>query len=413
MNKVMDFDIDAQMDIFTPLFEKRPEITPENLKTDLKKYYLPFVEKLVGLKKQKGESVLIGVSAIQGAGKTTQGEILEILLKNFGYSSVSLSIDDHYLTHLELCELRDEDPRFIRRGVTHDIPLAKRDLENLLNMSDEPVLVSGYDKGAQEGDGDRFRWINSHPGLVVKIKVLEKSLMVNKNFQNCLGLEIISATYLNSPVFLPSNMGSAIPLIEPFLPKHLIDFLKDQRDQELIITEEDDENVKFINNSEIVVSKKDLPKGWKLVTKKAEFIFYDGWMLGVRSVDDESIFESGLEALDTDEHIQFAKYINKRLLNYEELWEMIDFLNLLYVVDYQISIKWRDQAEEVLRTKGEGMTSEEIKEFVYYFWRSVHPAIHIKNLSVDEKHTDQVVVINDDHSVNEVLTPKQVKAKYS
>lgn len=408
----MDFDIDAQGDFFSPLFEKRPEITPESLKKDLQKYYLPFVKKLIELKKEKGGSVLVGVSAIQGVGKTTQGEVLEILLRHFGYSCVALSIDDHYLTHLELCELREEDPRFIRRGVTHDITLATRDLENLLNMKDEPILVSGYDKGANSGDGDRFRWINPHPGLIVRAKVLEKSLMINKGFQNCLGFEIISAIYLNSPVFLPSNMGANVPLVEPFLPKHLIDFLKNQIGQELIITEEDDENVRFINNSEIVISKKDLPNGWKLIVKKPDFIFYDGWMLGARSVDDEGVFEGGLPALDTSEHIQFAKDINKRLLNYKKLWGMVDFLNLLYVVDYQISLKWRDQAEEVLRKKGEGMTSEEIKEFVYYFWRSVHPAIHIKNLSIDEKHTHQVVIINDDHSVKEVLTPKQVKEKY-
>ena len=85
---------------------------------------------------------------------------MEILLNHFGFSSVSRSIDDHYITHKELCELRQKDPRFIRRGVTHDISLALKDLQDLQNMTDEnPVLVSGYDKGAHHGDGDRL------PGL--------------------------------------------------------------------------------------------------------------------------------------------------------------------------------------------------------------------------------------------------------
>lgn len=338
----MDFDVDEKINIFDPLFEKRPEVTPDSVKADLQKYYLPFIKKLSELKKQKGETVLVGISAIQGAGKTTQGEILEILLRNFGFSSVSLSIDDHYLTHLELCELRDEDPRYIRRGVTHDILLAIRDLKNLKEMGSEPIVISGYDKGAQSGDGDRFRWVNPHSGLIIKAKVIEKNLMINKQFKNCLGLELVSASYLNSSIFLPSNMGSAVPLLEPFLPKHLIDFLTNQKDQEIIISEEDNENIKFSNNADIVVSKKDLPDGWKLIIKKPDFIFYDGWMLGARSVDDLSVFESGLPALDTPDHIQFAKDINSKLLNYEALWEMFDFLNVLYVKDYQISLKCRD-----------------------------------------------------------------------
>lgn len=57
------------------------------------------------------------------------------------------------------------------------------------------------------------------------------------------------------------------------------------------------------------------------------------------------------------------------------------------------------------------MNQDQIREFVYYFWRSVHPAIQIKNLAQDPK-TNQVVIINDDHTIKEVLKPEQVKAKY-
>lgn len=307
----MDFNVDSNFGIFDPLLKKRPEISPDTLKQDLEKYYLPFVEKLIKLKNEvsKGSGLIIGVSAIQGTGKTTQGEILEVLLKLMGNSSISLSIDDHYLTHEQLNELREFDPRYIRRGVTHDIHLALENLKALKNMKDgEEVKIPIYDKGAFDGDGDRT--------------------------------------------------------------------------------------------------------GWKTVTKKPDFIFYDGWMLGARKVEDESVFESGLPALDSPEHIQFAKDINKKLDGYLPIWEIIDFMNVLYVPNYQMSLKWRDQAEEVLRVKGEGMSPDQIREFVYYFWRSVHPAIQIKNLAFDEQHTGQVVIINDDHTIKEVLTPKETKIRY-
>lgn len=408
----MDFDFDKDMYIFNPVFEKRPEITEENLKKDLEGYYLPFVQKLIYRKLEKSpeDGFIVGVSAIQGAGKTTQGEILEIILKNFGYTSVSLSIDDHYITHLELCDLREKDPRFIRRGVTHDIALAIRDLKGLQNMGSEPILVSGYDKGAQDGDGDRFRWINPSPGLVVKARVIEKNLKVNKEFKKVKAIELVSAAYLNIPVFLPSNMGSDIPVISPFLPSGLVEAIEKLEDKEIIISEVDRERVKFAGEGfDELVDKKDLPNGWKLIIKAPDFIFYDGWMLGARSVDNESVFESGLPALDTPEHIQFAKDINNELLNYLPLWDLLEFLNILYVKDYQISLKWRDQAEERLRAKGGGMSSEEIREFVYYFWRSVHPAIHLKNLAEDRTNTDQVVVIDENHAIKEVFSPKEVK----
>lgn len=307
----MDFDVEKDTDIFSPVFEKRPEISKESLKNDLVRYYLPFAKKLIDFKSNKNtnKGLIIGVSAIQGAGKTTQGEILEILLKHLGFSSISLSIDDHYITREQLNRLRQSDPRYIKRGVTHDILLAIQNLKDLRNMeSGQEVKVPIYDKGAYNGDGDRV--------------------------------------------------------------------------------------------------------GWKSITKKSDFIFYDGWMLGTRKALDESIFESGLPALDTPEHIQFAKDINKKLDEYLPLWEMIEFMNVLYVPNYQISIKWRDQAEEKLRAQGRGMSHEQIIEFVYYFWRSVHPAIHIKNLAHDSVHTQQVVIVNDDHSVGEILTPEDAKTKY-
>lgn len=304
----MDFDIEKDILIFNGVLQKRPEISPEALKKDLQKYYLPFAQKLINLKQNTSLGIIVGVSAIQGAGKTTQGEILEILLNHQGHTSIHLSIDDHYITHKQLNELRQKDSRYVRRGVTHDIPLAIKNLTDLKIFKDGmEVEIPIYDKGVENGDGDRV--------------------------------------------------------------------------------------------------------GFKIVNKKPDFIFYDGWMLGARKVVDETIFESGLPALDSPEHIQFAKDINKKLDEYLPLWDLIDFMEVCYVPNYQISLKWRDQAEEVLRAKGEGMSSEEIKEFVYYFWRSVHPAIQIKNLAQDDK-SDQVVIINDDHSIGKVLLPSVVRMMY-
>jgi pantothenate kinase-related protein Tda10 len=369
---------------------------------------------LIDLKKQKNadHGLLVGVSAIQGAGKTTQGEILEVLLTHFGFSTISRSIDDHYITHQELCELRQKDPRFIRRGVTHDIALAVQDLKDLEQMTDsEPILVSGYFKGAHHGDGDRFRWVNPSQDVVLKAKVLEENLTVNKEQTQTLALQIFEVLYKGNEIKIPSNMGSDIPVVEHLLPEELITFLKNHLLKELTITGTGD-RVLFAGETSVTVALSDLPTGWRVVSKKPDFIFYDGWMLGARTIEDESIFAANLPALETPEAQEFAKFVNKKLADYEPLWQMLDFMTVLYVPNYQISVTWRDQAEEALRSKGEGMSHDEIKEFVYYFWRSVHPGIHIKHLAQDVVHTQQVVIIQDDHGVKEVLDPGEVKVKY-
>lgn len=419
----MDFDIEKDFGIFDSLLQRRSEIFRDLFKNDLKNYYLPYIEKLFKLKEELGgdSGLVIGVSAIQGTGKTTQGEILEILLSHLRKNSVSLSIDDHYITHKELVELRKKDLRFIRRGVTHDIPLAIKNLEDLVGFGEEAMLISGYDKGAQKGDGDRFAWVNPVEDLKLVIEVKDEDLVINKSPERVKAIKIASAFFAGRELPLPKNMGSPVPVLPEFLPDKLVEFLNSVGDGQITVLGKDSGAVYFIASAtnsfinsagEIAVDKTELPKGWRLVSKKPDFIFYDGWMVGVRTVEDESVFDTGLPALETIEAVAFAKYINSRLPEYEPLWKLFKFVNVLYVPNYQISLAWRDQAEDALRVKGEGMTPEQIKEFVYYFWRSVHPAIQIKNLAINEEIANQVVIINDDHTIKEVLNPKEVKVRY-
>ncbi len=320
MTAQKDFNIETDFKIFDELFERRPEIHAENLKDDLDRYFLPYIKKLIELKENKDslDGVIVGTSAIQGTGKTTQGEILEILLKHFGYSSVSRSIDDHYITHKELCELRERDPRFIRRGVTHDVALAIINLRDLQKMRDDPIIVSGYDKGAHKGDGDRFRWVNiEDKDNILTFTVSEQKLMVNKSLQDVLATNLTKLMAGDYLIPIPERMGSNVPLEEPFLSKECIDFLTTHKDQEFELTEKDDDNLVIkAGESELVVPKSEFPNGWRLITEKPDFIFYDGWMLGAREVTDESVFDSGLPALETEEARDFAKVVNKKLDNY-------------------------------------------------------------------------------------------------
>lgn len=410
-----------ELDLFAGILERKPELAA-NFPHDLKDYYQPFAEKLIEMRQQRGdrEGLIVGISAIQGAGKTTQGEVMEVLLGETGHPMVSVSIDDHYLTHKELCELRADDPRFIRRGVTHDISLAQDTLASLRLMKDgQPILVPVYYKGAHSGDGERYRWVTPQDEVSLVAQVIETEMMISANLQAVRALHLEEVNFRGQSLQIPSNMGSDIPLLEGVIKTKLLNFLNANAKvgHAFSVAVDNRGGLKTVSFETIDISQhslrfdasaSDLPPGWKVVDRKPSFIFYDGWMVGARPVADEGVFESGLPALETPSNIDFAKFVNRKLAHYLPLWDKVDFQTVLYVPNYHRSLDWREQAELPLRARGQGMTPDQIRQFVYYFWRSVHPGIHISNLARDTKHTDQVILIRDDHSIGPTITPDKV-----
>jgi D-glycerate 3-kinase len=105
--------------------------------------------------------VFIGLSAPQGAGKTTLVGKLVPALEARGLRAVAISIDDFYLTHAEQLALAAKHPgnRLLEhRGApgTHDIGLGDAVLERLSRLGHrESTKVPVYDKSAHGGRGDR------------------------------------------------------------------------------------------------------------------------------------------------------------------------------------------------------------------------------------------------------------------
>jgi D-glycerate 3-kinase len=105
--------------------------------------------------------VFIGISAPQGAGKTTLVRKLVPALEEHGLRAVAISIDDFYLTRAEQLALAAAHPgnRILEyRGApgTHDISLGDAVLERLSRLGPgETMKLPAYDKSAHEGRGDR------------------------------------------------------------------------------------------------------------------------------------------------------------------------------------------------------------------------------------------------------------------
>ncbi|MDP3279067.1 MAG: hypothetical protein Q8Q09_28000 [Deltaproteobacteria bacterium] len=106
-------------------------------------------------------TVVLGLSAPQGWGKTTLCAHIARDLQAHSLNVVTLSLDDLYLTHAAQSALRDAHPdnRYLaQRGYpgTHDLDLAHDVLCGLCALDrDQLFAVPRYDKSAHQGQGDR------------------------------------------------------------------------------------------------------------------------------------------------------------------------------------------------------------------------------------------------------------------
>src|ERR1700754_1457487 len=97
---------------------------------------------------------LLGVSGLQGSGKSTLAAALIDAARERGWSAVTLSLDDVYLTRAERESLGGEVHPLLRtRGVpgTHDLALLASTLDALDKAAPErPVSIPRFDKGQDE-----------------------------------------------------------------------------------------------------------------------------------------------------------------------------------------------------------------------------------------------------------------------
>jgi D-glycerate 3-kinase len=97
---------------------------------------------------------ILGLSGLQGSGKSTLAAALIDAARERGWSAVTLSLDDVYLTRAERESLGSEVHPLLRtRGVpgTHDLALLASTLDALDKAAPErPVSIPRFDKGQDE-----------------------------------------------------------------------------------------------------------------------------------------------------------------------------------------------------------------------------------------------------------------------
>jgi D-glycerate 3-kinase len=136
-----------------------------------------------------------------------------------------------------------------------------------------------------------------------------------------------------------------------------------------------------------------------------EIVLFEGWFVGARPIDPAGFITAPPPILTAADRA-FAQDMNAKLHDYLPLWQRLDRLLMLYLLDYRLSKQWRRQAEhQAIATGKAGMPDAEIDQFVEYFWRALHPNLFIKPLTEDPRSVDLVIEIKPDHSPGAVYQP--------
>lgn len=220
---------------------------------------------------QAGTPFVLGISGLQGSGKSTLGAGLVHAAAERGWGAVALSLDDAYLSHDERIALaRDVHPLLRTRGVpgTHDLALLVSTLDALGKASPEqPVPVPRFDKGHD----DRYA-----------------------------------------------------------------------------------------------------PALWPAVAEVPKLVVLEGWCLGVEPQDDAALV-APVNALEAEEDAdgRWRHWVNAQLRGYLPLWRTLDALVVLQAPSWEVVARWRDEAEQPLRDRGEprAMDTTALTRFLQHYER--------------------------------------------
>lgn len=147
---------------------------PDTFRSLIEKHYLQLAAWISG-RRRPGETLIVGISGAQGAGKSTLADFLQLALETgAGLRVAVLSLDDFYLTKAKREQLGAAvHPLLETRGVpgTHDLQMLSTCLERLRALAPGQTLrLPRFDK-AEDDRADAADW--AAVGGPVDVIVLE------------------------------------------------------------------------------------------------------------------------------------------------------------------------------------------------------------------------------------------------
>ncbi|PVI07918.1 D-glycerate 3-kinase-like protein [Periconia macrospinosa] len=150
-----------------------------SLETNIRNVLSKVAPKLQALHQTSPRPIILGITGLQGSGKSTwASHVVKLLTSEHNLFTVTVSLDDFYKTHSDLIARREQDPSnklYRTRGQpgTHDEKLAAQFFQDLKSYrGDGELKIPSFDKSKFNGEGDRAAkedWptMNRKPDVVV------------------------------------------------------------------------------------------------------------------------------------------------------------------------------------------------------------------------------------------------------
>jgi D-glycerate 3-kinase len=114
------------------------------------------------------------------------------------------------------------------------------------------------------------------------------------------------------------------------------------------------------------------PASWPTEAEVPDLVVLEGWCLGVEP-QDEAALVVPVNALERDEDADgtWRRYANAQLAGYQPLWRQLDALVVLEAPSWDVVARWRAQAEQPLRARGEPRAMDEatLTRFLQHYER--------------------------------------------
>ncbi|MDP3734609.1 MAG: hypothetical protein Q8R37_05255 [Nanoarchaeota archaeon] len=136
------------------------------------------------------------------------------------------------------------------------------------------------------------------------------------------------------------------------------------------------------------------------VTKRPDFVFFEGWCLGLPAVSSTVLQavsqQYHLNLKNLDPTLQDHKVVLRYAKDYQPLWRFIDYWIMLKPSNTKLHTQWRYKQEQELKKRaGKGMTKTEINRFV-------EPYLPFTYLCYEKVKPDALFLINEHHCFSKV-----------
>lgn len=141
-----------------------------------------------------------------------------------------------------------------------------------------------------------------------------------------------------------------------------------------------------------------------VVSPRQDFILFEGWCVGIPFVTPLALArlcsKHKIPLTEIDPKLTHTAIVLRSIKKYRPLWKFLDYIVMLRPQSASLHHQWRQQQEQELKqTRGQGMTSTQIEQFVNLF-------LPFTYLCYEKIKADATIIINKNHTFSKIVWKK-------